>query len=97
MESYEQEQVIKQLTRIADAMEAQNKFEREILEANQRHHDESRVANQAYFEWTKQNRAEDIERANAQYAQSFKAAYDLEVERTAALVAAQNHVDVEYK
>lgn len=54
--------IIRVLERIAKAMEAQNVFEREILESNQRHHDESMKASRAWYDWNKQNRAEDLER-----------------------------------
>ena len=53
--------IIRVLERIAVALEAQNIFEREILDANQRHHKESALKSAEWLEWNKQNRAEDLE------------------------------------
>ena len=53
--------IIRVLERIAVALEAQNIFEREILDANQRQHEESAQKSIEWLEWNKQNRAEDLE------------------------------------
>jgi hypothetical protein len=55
--------IIEQLKRIADALEAENNIATHMFDANQRQHDESKESSRAWLEWNKQMRAEDMERS----------------------------------